>query len=353
MVYNIRKLLQYDVLLLVCVFILCENSILSMEEYKMANLNNLFGNFNSEITLSKNKRESLKTSRDALRADVKDWFSDNDKIQPSFHGQGSYSMKTLINPINGKDYDIDDGIYINGYEDSEMDEWPATSTVHSWIKKAVEDRTIADAIDKATCVRISYAKGYHVDLPAYITKDGVAYLAHKGKGWLVSDPKAFTDWFVGKVKNNLIYGEQLRSVVKYLKAWKDYTGNPLKGIELTVLATKSFCKYEGRDDKSLRETVNNIINEIEYNFHCYKPVAPYEDLFENTTETRKSNIITGLKALKDNLDNAMEETDEKKASEILRDKAFGTRFPLGKETKKSNYTASNAPGVLKSDGRSA
>ena len=105
----------------------------------MANLNSLFSKFNSEITLTANKRESLKRSRNALRKDIKDWFSDNEKYQPSFHGQGSYSMKTLINPINGKDYDIDDGIYIKGYENKDIEEWPTCGTVHSWIKKAVDD----------------------------------------------------------------------------------------------------------------------------------------------------------------------------------------------------------------------
>lgn len=319
----------------------------------LANLNSLFSKFNSEITLTANKRESLKRSRNALRKDIKDWFSDNEKYQPSFHGQGSYSMKTLINPINGKDYDIDDGIYIKGYENKDIEEWPTCGTVHSWIKKAVDDRTIAGTIDKDTCIRVTYSSGYHVDLPVYIVKDDKAYLAHKSKGWFISDPKAFTDWFKRKVNNSISYGEQLRSVVKYLKAWKDYTDNPLKGIEITILAANSFCKYEGRDDKSLRETVNDIIKQLENSFHCYKPVEPCEDLFEKSSETRKNNIINGLKNLRDNLDKAIKEEDEKIASEILINKVFGNRFPVGKETSKNTYAASVAPGVLKSDGRSA
>ena len=134
---------------------------------------------------------------------------------------------------------------------------------------------------------------------------------------------------------------------------KDYTDNPLKGIEITILAANSFCKYEGRDDKSLRETVNDIIKQLENSFHCYKPVEPCEDLFEKSSETRKNNIINGLKNLRDNLDKAIKEEDEKIASEILINKVFGNRFPVGKETSKNTYAASVAPGVLKSDGRSA
>ena len=317
----------------------------------MANLDRLFRKFNDTITISNSKRENLKKSRDALREDIMDWFADHDKLMPAFHGQGSYAMRTLINPINGIDYDIDDGIYIKGYADEDITSWPVPATVHAWIKDAVEDRTLAGATDKDTCIRVKYATGYHVDIPVYIIKSREAYLSHKSKGWFVSDPKAFTKWFIDKIGDETLYGEQLRSVVKYLKAWKDYTGNPLKGIEITILASESFVKYEGRDDKSLRDTVQNIINKVEYNFHCYKPVEPFEDLFEDASKKRQSDIVDGLKSLYDNLEKAIKETDEKTASEIVRDKLFGTRFPIGSPTR--TYAATSAPGVLKSDGRSA
>lgn len=319
----------------------------------MANLNKLFSDFNDKITLSAAKKESLRNSRNSLRKEIKDWFSEHDKNIPSFCGQGSYAMKTLVFPINGADYDIDDGIYISEYKDVSIYDWPKTSTVHSWIKDAVADKTKAGATDKDTCIRVQYASGYHIDLPAYICKDDVAYLAHKSKGWIISDPKSFKDWFLDYVKDTQWYGEQLRRVVKYLKRWKDYTGNPLKGIEITILATNNFDKYEGRDDKSLRSTVERIIDSLNLDFRCEKPVSPYEDLFEDASENRKNNIISGLKALRTNLNDAIDEEDEKKASEILRDKVFGTDFPLGKETKTEDYSRSSTPGVLRSDGRSA
>ena len=221
----------------------------------MANLNKLFISFSQDITISTTKKDSLKRSRDALRQDIRNWFYDNDKRQPFFKGQGSYAMKTLLNPIGGNEYDIDDGIYISGYGNEDISKWPSPVTVHAWIKKAVEDRTYAGAIDKDTCVRVSYSSGYHIDLPAYICSGDNAYLAHKGKGWFISDPKSFTKWFIDKVKNEQVYGEQLRRIVKYLKAWRDYKGIPLKGIEITILASRFFDKYEGRDDMISRMRV--------------------------------------------------------------------------------------------------
>lgn len=113
----------------------------------MANLDKLFKKFNETITISSSKKDSLRASRDALRNDIENWFVDHDKQKPIFHGQGSYAMKTLINPLFGEDYDIDDGIYIHGYENQDISKWPQPSTVHSWIKSAVEDRTKAGATD--------------------------------------------------------------------------------------------------------------------------------------------------------------------------------------------------------------
>lgn len=317
----------------------------------MADLQKLFEKFNEKITLTKSKSDSLKTSRDALRSDVKNWFSDKNKKQPKFCWQGSFAMKTVVNPLDGKEYDLDDGVYIQDYENMEMDEWISPSTVHKWVKDAVYERNQQDVIDKDTCVRVPYAAGYHIDLPIYICKDDVAYLAHKNKGWSESDPKAFKDWFVGKV-NSEAYGEQLRSIVKYLKAWRDYKGIPLKGIEITILATNSFDKYDERDDKSLRNTVTDIIDVLEKDFKCVKPVIPEEDLFDDASETKKNSILSGLKTLKTNLDKAIDESDEKKASEYVR-KSFGDRFPLGEESLNSQFATSKKPGVLKHDGRSA
>lgn len=318
----------------------------------MANLNKLFSEFNSKITLTKKKSDSLKKSRDALRKDIKTWFSDKGKLQPKFCWQGSYAMKTVVNPLGDKEYDLDDGVYIQGYEELDIEEWVSPSTVHSWIREAVKDRTKIEVIDKNTCVRVPYAAGYHIDLPMYICKDDVAYLAHKSNGWTESDPKAFKEWFVGKV-SSVECSEQLRRIVKYLKAWRDYKNIPLKGIEITILATNSFDKYTDRDDKSLRNTVEGIIAILESNFECVKPVAPGEDLFEGASETKKTSILSGLKKLKENLDKAIDEIDEKKASEYLQ-KSFGDRFPTGETTlNEASYAVSRAPGVLKHDGRSA
>ena len=318
----------------------------------MANTHDLFQTFCGEITLAPKKRDSLKTSRDALRSDIKDWFSEKNKKQPKFCWQGSFSMKTLVNPLNGSEYDLDDGVYLQDYDDADEDDWPSPATTHTWVKDAVSDHTKSSPIDKDTCIRVPYAADYHIDLPIYIVKDDVAYLAHKTKGWIESDPKAFRSWFIDKVTDENHYGEQLRRIVKYLKSWKDNKSIALKGVELTILATNSFDKYDERDDKCLRNTVSTIITSLESNFTCIKPVCPYEDLFDDISQAKKDSILSAFQTLKSDLDNAINEDDKKKASEYIRN-SFGSRFPLAQTSTVASYAASHAPGVLRNDGRSA
>lgn len=316
----------------------------------MANLNKLFSNFEEEISLKSKKKENLKKGRDALREKIRNSFKEKERSTPKFCGQGSYMMKTTVNPIDGE-YDIDDGVYLQGYSDKDIEEWPTTSTVHRWIKDAVDGHTSTPPKDKNTCVRVIYVDDYHIDLPSYIVKDDVCYLAHKRDGWTESDPRAFTKWFVDKVQEN---GEQVRSLVKYLKAWKDYNDVDLKGIAVTILVCENYYSYENRDDLALLGTVTEIINSLENEFTCKKPVIPYEDLFEEIDEVNQNRLLESLKSLKTEIQNAVDKEDEAEASDIMI-KVFGDRFPKGSSAKKeeSNYAKSEAPSIIKNDGRSA
>ena len=58
----------------------------------MADIHNLFMSFNDSITLSDAKTNSLRTSRNSLRKEIKEWFGDNGKQKPKFCWQGSFAM---------------------------------------------------------------------------------------------------------------------------------------------------------------------------------------------------------------------------------------------------------------------
>lgn len=317
------------------------------------NIQKAFNQFNDKITLKGSKRENLTRGRDGLRNRIKAKFTEKERLQPKFYMQGSFAMKTTVNPIGDKEYDVDDGVYIQGYSDKDIREWPSTTTVHTWVKDAVQGYTSTNPIDKSTCVRVVFAENYHVDLPIYISKNEDIYLANKENGWSISDPKEFTDWFIDKIK---IYGEQVRNDVKYLKAWKDYKNIPLKGLEITILVADNFYKSTESDLNSLIGTIANINTMLKYNFSCNKPVRPYEDLFEKKSEAQREQIMESLEKLEEQLTKAANEEDVEKINEILSG-IFGDRFPKVEKNKEEqeqeSYVRTSSPAILKNDGHSA
>ena len=105
--------------------------------------------------------------------------------------------------------------------------------------------------------------------------------------------------------------------------------------------------------KSLSGTVSNIYIELCKKFSCYRPVEPKdEDLFEDILETRKKNILNGFKQLTENLDKAINEESEKKATEILRE-VFGEEFPLLEDIEEEYKITEKPYGVEKNDGKFA
>lgn len=323
----------------------------------MANCHDLLQKFYEEISLDQSKEEALVKARNAIRKRIKEYFKDVLKYTvPNFWGQGSYMMRTSVNPING-DYDIDDGVYLANL-DKDMVKWPAPEIIHGWILAAVEKHTDKKPIDKRTCVRVVYSgkpTSYHVDLPIYSFYENDLFLAEKGeKGWHISDPRAITDWFNGEIKKN---GQQLRSLVKYLKAWADYqstkNGTMTSGLIITVLISNNYVSCEDRDDISLAKTITNIAKDLSSDFEVPNPVDTEEILSDRLSDPRKEVFCKLISDLAKKAENAIKEANKKIACRIWREE-FGNRFSNCDkiaDDKGALYTA--APALLKNDARSA
>ncbi len=318
----------------------------------MADSHDLFQAFHNRIELSSSKKESLRRARDTLRKRIKDYFMKELKYAPpKFWNQGSYAMATIVNPLYGE-YDIDDGVYLQNL-DSEKSKWPTPETVHNWIYRAVQGHTDKSPIDKRTCVRVVYSGQYHVDLPIYGEYKNQYYLAEKGdKGWHISDPKALTNWFKNQVKQK---GEQLRKIIRYLKAWADYkskNGKLLSGLILTILAVENY-ESRKRDDASFGGTIKNVYERIIDSFVVRNPVDSQEILSARLTEIQKKNFKSLMFNLLASANKALKEDSKKEACKIWR-KEFGDRFPSCdniEEEESPLYTPS--PALLKDDARSA
>jgi hypothetical protein len=197
----------------------------------VADLSNLFLKFNNEISLTPTEIGYLRSARKTITNKIRGYFKEVlNQPAPKFVGQGSFSMGTLVKPIEGS-YDIDIGIYLQGYSNWQND-WPKPETASSWIKKALETHTSSRPINKKTCIRIIYKPKvatsgvyYHVDLPIYIeyenfwgvrcTKIGL----NGEKQWSEkSNPQKFTEWLKEICQKNDTDKSQFVRIVKYLKS---------------------------------------------------------------------------------------------------------------------------------------
>lgn len=337
----------------------------------MANNHDQFVAFNDTIELSKTKKDTLNGNRKALRSTIKKYFDDNkpNEIKPKFRSQGSFVMKTTVNPIarksdDGKkdlyNYDIDDGVYFVG--DEEVKDRKSIDTYHNWIYDAVKDHTGEGAEKRNTCVRVLYADGHHIDLPIYykLNKDNsIPELAHKSKGWIDSDPKEFYEWFNDRASN------QLRRIVRYLKAWCDYRNfknSSVKmpsGFIMTILATENIS-YDTRDDIAFKNTLENIQKKIDKDhggkFECKRPTTPKgEDLFSDFSDTRKDNFLSQLSSF---INSAQQATNGKNQKEscLKWQKHFGDRFSCSTakdEDEQSAAKSYSGPAVIASNAKSA
>jgi len=311
----------------------------------MADLSKEFKTFHDKIALTLPKKAALRTGRDAIREKVRRYFRDTLKLPvPKFRGQGSYAMGTTVNPIGGE-YDIDDGVYFQHLDTQDDSSWPAATTVHQWLVNASEGHTSEKPMDKRTCVRIRYAGQYHVDLPSYGELVGKYLLAVKGETrWPYSDPLALTNWFRNQVN---LHGEQLRRIVRHLKAWANFQSNRRgkmpSGLILTVLSGNHFQSHE-KDDVALANTFQAISKAVSTFLYVLNPVDVSEELTARLTDAQKTRFQDAVKAAAEDAEKAVSLEDGHQASKFWR-KQLGDRFPLVTKEESKGLKKATAAGI--------
>ena len=298
----------------------------------MANVHDLFLQFNDELQITETKRDNLMTSRENLRKRIRQEFKEkHPKYTPSFYIQGSYKMGTMIRTKDDT-CDLDDGVYFNGNPDN-----VSGRTLQSWVKEAVDEVTDAKAIHKRKCITVDYKAGYNIDLPVYVFNkevDDHPQLAIKDADWRQDDPKEMVEAFDLKKRDNA----QLVRVVRYLKAWCDHKRDKMPcGLAMTILAMDNHASHD-RDDVSLRNTLIEIQRVLLNSFECIVPATPNDDILGTYSEARRNNFMDNLAAFIADAKKAVDEEKNKLAASKLWRKHLGESFPLGKDEdeKRSN-----------------
>lgn len=267
-----------------------------------------------KVTLPDPLQQKLRDHRETNQNRLINNIPDGIKINKSrFIKQGSYAMKTIIQDKDNN-YDIDDGVWFDKDDlvDNE-DKAYSSSKVKEIIQKALEDKKFNKKPKiMSNCVRVFYAEGHHVDIPAYRRfEDNNGNIVQElagDQGWTISDPEQINRWFSNLIetKNKLKTGSgsQLRRMIRLLKRFckSRASWDMPSGIKLTMLVAELYTHYD-RDDEAFDALISSIVSRLELNLEI-------ENLADNnlprtklTRTTEDANILELRDHLKDAIEN--------------------------------------------------
>jgi hypothetical protein len=285
--------------------------------------------------------------------------------QPRFFTQGSWAYKTLNAPAKKpQQADVDDGAYLPlSFIAQTKRPSVASSDFFAVAEKALEplvkEKGWRLVTDKPTCVRIEISQFAHIDVPlyaipdeefttlakaatqtyGYLTLDEAivkaerdawtalpaesVLLANRECGWMESDPRPVKEWFLAEVQ---VRGEQLRRVVRYLKAFRDWQwsqGGP-SSILLMAAATPLFEKRDRRDDLALLDVVAKLPAALRDG--VVNPIDKSESLTERLGAEMVEEAARSYESLEKNLRGAVDAGSQAQACTWMVNQ-FGPRFP--------------------------
>jgi hypothetical protein len=313
--------------------------------------------------------EAKTNVRNCLRAGIPRVLKEKgytaDAPEPRFFTQGSWAYKTLNAPAQDpQQADIDDGCYLPLSFVSQTTRPSVAATVffnaaEEALVPMVKDRKWRLITDKATCIRIEISNYAHVDIPLYAIPDrefitlakaavedygylnfqeaarkaerdawialprNSVLLAHRECDWMESDPRPVKDWFLAEVNAK---GEQLRRVVRYLKAYRDWTwpnGGPTS-ILLMAAAAPVFERRDRRDDVALLDVITELPAKLRGGVN--NPIDKSESLTERLGDQRVEEAAKQFEAFEKVLRGALNAGNEEQACSWMMGE-FGPRFP--------------------------
>lgn len=284
---------------------------------------------------------------------------------PRFFTQGSWAYKTLNAPAqHPQQADIDDGCYLPlGFVKQTKRPSAATAIFFNAAEACLgvlcREKGWTLITDKPTCIRIEVTKAAHIDIPLYAIPDDefltltkaameayhtldsaeairraerdswsklpsdVVLLAHREEGWWESDPRPVKDWFEAQVQAR---GEQLRRVIRYLKAFRDWkwsSGGP-SSILLMAACVPLFERRHGRDDLALLEVLEGLPAALRAG--VVNPVNEDESLTKRLGKDKVEEAAHELQRFEGVLRASLHASSESQVC-IWMQQEFGQRFP--------------------------
>lgn len=344
----------------------------------MLNLSSLFHtsveekvSFLDNLNLTEQEQQNLATAqvevhnclREGIPAVLKSQGVEGDIPHPRFFVQGSWSYKTLNAPAKEpQQADLDYGVYLP----MTFVQQTTRPSIASQNFFAAAEAALAPLVrknswridtNKATCIRIEISKHAHIDIPLYAIPDNqfvllkasmesrgfdsvadveksdqdvwdslpldTVLLAHRDEDWKKSDPRPLKNWFIDEVQAK---GSQLRHVVRYLKAFRDWRwaeGGP-SSILLMAAACPLFEAEHGRDDVALLNVVAGMAASLRAG--VANPTDANESLTKRLGTEKVEEAAVAFEDFERHLRGAIDCSSAEQACSWLIQK-FGSRFP--------------------------
>lgn len=342
------------------------------------------------LNLSEKQEQTLRNARDDIRSEISSQFGSfakslGDQVlfedhapvlarsfqTPKFRMQGSFSYHTCNQPahVPPQEIDLDDGLFMpvsyfqKGGDRSPVIQSAAYFFIIQRILSPLCDKKGWQLVtDKPSCIRVKIDDTMHTDLALYsvpdedfqrILKDarnrGVEFatelmmedtayrklshdeimLAHRDEGWKKSDPRKLEDWFIDAVKE---YGDQVRTVSRFLKGWKDFQWpeGRLASIALMAAVVSVFEKASAaiasdRDDLALLRVAEDLPDFLANDIP--NPVVEGERLDQGWSAEERGDFVAKARVLAERLADALTQTSDRAVAYEALQEQFGGRIP--------------------------
>lgn len=284
-------------------------------------LNDYFKKFEGNISLNPTRVNRIESA-------VNSWeikFKEDEELKGIFidyYTQGSYSTKTGIRPKNDGEFDVDVVLVLD--IDENQDPKIILNKIKDRIKshKEFEDRVKV----KDRCVRIDYAKDFHVDVvPAFTYSDYIKIPSKKDGEWTKSNPAGFTEWCN---EINVKSDSYFSNTVKILKYWRDEKvgeDTAPKSILITTLIGNAHTKKPSIAEtlvetlKVMQQELESLIEELDDDEDVpfvANPSLLDENLARNWTKLKAQRFLNKLSKLKDDCEAAMDESNKEESIKL-------------------------------------
>ena len=279
------------------------------------------------VNLNNARYERLRTGARA----VSEYLSQNLRGFQKTELQGSFALRTIIRPTNGREYDLDMLVFM----DLARSKTPKVciEEVHRTMRA---NRTYADKVKmRKRCVEINYAGDFHMDIVPCVERRGGLYICNRQTNkFEITDGTGFRDWFNGK---NAVTHGNLKRVARLLKYLRDHkrTFTAPSVLLMTLIGNTIRDNDDGSQFRTLPDALKTVTNRVNRFLQANRkmprisnPALRREDFSRDWNPDQYRNFRNMFNSYNSRINAAFDESDHARSVTAWRN-LFGDDFGRG------------------------